>query len=409
MNQLKELVKRLKDELLQKKASGELVVISSNDVFAEALGKPKHLGRIRGKGMSVCEREVFKKPPRSTYAQLLEERLQDKQEKQEIKHALKSMEVKFSSLEAQLKMITSQFFQSQPSQAQSKNAVDPQSKNADDTQPSQAQSKNAVDPQSEYTDDTQPRYVDDIQLGYGDKHQLDLVDDAHIHSIDDIRTLDSQGQPCRLTIEPSYEVVAKGYIISIDSVDKIHCVPVFKSLRVCIYEVIDADANLPNAMSDEIVKVGDAIDTFLSWFKHLVLKGFETPSQPKIKITRRKKSQSSPIAPITQPQGKETLPSSSSSVKTSSLRPNDINISSHFPKSLIACAKIYLKQKGSLTCTITALEDVFGKLLSPIYLYRDDITQFIHLQEISASIISLYMRFRRKVLIMINFIFILML
>ncbi|KAM6576317.1 hypothetical protein CsatB_028154 [Cannabis sativa] len=317
------------------------------------------------------------------------------------------MEVKFSSLEAQLKMITSQFFQSQPSQAQSKNAVDPQSKNADDTQPSQAQSKNAVDPQSENTDDTQPRYADDIQLGYGDKHQLDLVDDAHIHFIDDISTLDSQGQPCRLTIEQSYEVVAKGYIISTDSVDKIHCVPVFKSLRVCIYEVIDADANLPNTMLDEIVKVGDAIDTFLSWLEHLVLKGFETPSQPKIKITRRKKSQSSPIAPITQPQGKETLPLSSSSVKTSSVKPNDINISSHFPKSLIACAKIYLKQKGS--CTITALEDVFGKLLSPIYLYRDDITQFIHLQEISASIISLYMRFRRKVLIMINFIFILML
>uniref|UniRef100_A0A803NIR2 Transposase n=1 Tax=Cannabis sativa TaxID=3483 RepID=A0A803NIR2_CANSA len=186
----------------RKKQVVNLLWLAQNDVLAQALDKPEHPGRVRD--------------------------------------------------------------DTQSPQPQSKNVVDPQSENADHTQPPQPQSKNVVDPQSENVDDNQPQYANDVQPGHGNKHQLDLVDDDHIHSFDDIHTPDSQGQPCRLTIESSHKVVAKGYIISTESVDTIHCQKVVKSLRVRISEVIDADAKLPNPISDEIIKVGDTFGTFLS-------------------------------------------------------------------------------------------------------------------------------------------------
>ena len=70
------------------------------------------------------------------------------------------------------------------------------------------------------------------------------------------------------------ETVAKGYIVHTGD-DKIHCDDIRDNLRVRITEVIVGDADLPKAISDEVVKVKDAINTFVPWPSHLVLRGFE--------------------------------------------------------------------------------------------------------------------------------------
>ncbi|XP_060969435.1 uncharacterized protein LOC115720465 isoform X3 [Cannabis sativa] len=384
----KEVAERI-DELLEKKGKGEVVEIGSNDVLTQALGKPEHRGRVRGKGLSVCQREVFIKPPRTTFAQLQKQQLQfQQQEKQELLRQLKIMNERFSTIESQMKMMMSHRSQSQP-EVQSGNGVEGQSGNGVEVQSGnrvEAQSGNGVEAQSGTRVEAQ--LGNGVEAQSGTRVEAQLGNGLEIH-----QSTNSKDEPCRLIIESSLETVAKGYIVHTGD-DKIHCDDIRDNLRVRITEVIVGDADLPKAISDEVVKVKDAINTFVPWPSHLVLRGFEALIEPrpkKLKVTR-KNNPSQHIQPTTQPQQKESRPFSSSSVKTSSLTTKKSTIPDHIPPSLVLYTKNFLKSKGSFMCTITAPQNIFGSIEHNIYIDKDDVSQVLHLEEISAAVISLYMR-----------------
>ncbi|KAF4394129.1 hypothetical protein F8388_017942 [Cannabis sativa] len=268
------------------------------------------------------------------------------------------MNERFSTIESQMKMMMSHRSQSQPNNAtqpevQSGNGVEGQSGNGVEVQSGnrvEAQSGNGVEAQSGTRVEAQ--LGNGVEAQSGTRVWAQLGNGLEIH-----QSTNSKDEPCRLIIESSLETVAKGYIVHTGD-DKIHCDDIRDNLRVRITEVIVGDADLPKAISDEVVKVKDAINTFVPWPSHLVLRGFEALIEPrpkKLKVTR-KNNPSQHIQPTTQPQQKESRPFSSSSVKTSTP------------------------------------QNIFGSIEHNIYIDKDDVSQVLHLEEISATVISLYMR-----------------
>ncbi|KAF4361147.1 hypothetical protein G4B88_003663 [Cannabis sativa] len=304
------------------------------------------------------------------------------------------MNERFSTIESQMKMMMSHQSQSQPNNAtqpevQSGNGVEGQSRNG-----VEGQSGNRVEAQSGNGVEAQSGTRVEAQLGNGVEAQSGTRVEAQLgNGLEIHQSTNSKDEPCRLIIESSLETVAKGYIVHTGD-DKIHCDDIRDNLRVRITEVIVGDADLPKAISDEVVKVKDAINTFVPWPSHLVLRGFEALIEPrpkKLKVTR-KNNPSQHIQPTTQPQQKESRPFSSSSVKTSSLTTKKSTIPDHIPPSLVLYTKNFLKSKGSFMCTITAPQNIFGSIEHNIYIDKDDVSQVLHLEEISAAVISLYMR-----------------
>ncbi|XP_060972555.1 uncharacterized protein LOC115717768 [Cannabis sativa] len=304
------------------------------------------------------------------------------------------MNERFSTIESQMKMMMSHQSQSQPNNAtqpevQSGNGVEGQSGNG-----VEGQSGNRVEAQSGNGVEAQSGTRVEAQLGNGVEAQSGTRVEAQLgNGLEIHQSTNSNDEPCRLIIESSLETVAKGYIVHTGD-DKIHCDDIRDNLRVRITEVIVGDADLPKAISDEVVKVKDAINTFVPWPSHLVLRGFEALIEPrpkKLKVTR-KNNPSQHIQPTTQPQQKESRPFSSSSVKTSSLTTKKSTIPDHIPPSLVLYTKNFLKSKGSFMCTITAPQNIFGSIEHNIYIDKDDVSQVLHLEEISAAVISLYMR-----------------
>ena len=49
----------LQDELVEAQSQGKFVLEGINDILALALGKPEHLGRVRGKGFGVGIKAKF--------------------------------------------------------------------------------------------------------------------------------------------------------------------------------------------------------------------------------------------------------------------------------------------------------------------------------------------------------------
>ncbi|XP_060968550.1 uncharacterized protein LOC133036088 [Cannabis sativa] len=294
------------------------------------------------------------------------------------------MNERFSTIESQMKMMMSHQSQSQPNNAtqpevQSGNGVEGQSRNG-----VEGQSGNRVEAQSGNGVEAQSGTRVEAQLGNGVEAQSGTRVEAQLgNGLEIHQSTNSKDEPCRLIIESSLETVAKGYIVHTGD-DKIHCDDIRDNLRVRITEVIVGDADLPKAISDEVVKVKDAINTFVPWPSHLVLRGFEALIEPrpkKLKVTR-KNNPSQHIQPTTQPQQKESRPFSSSSVKTSSLTTKKSTIQDHIPPSLVLYTKNFLKSKGSFMCTITAPQNIFGSIEHNIYIDKDDVSQVLHLEEI---------------------------
>ncbi|KAF4356652.1 hypothetical protein F8388_018571 [Cannabis sativa] len=233
-----------------------------------------------------------------------------------------------------------------------------------------------------------------------------------------------KGIPCSLLVEPDFKLVAKGYIIETISSD-IHGKPIGDDKRVTISEAIVPKAKLPVKVPGVMELVEEAVDSCVAWPTHLVVipkkatssisrKRKIPTSQKEFSIITSKPKEQPPklsaqlslakekphIETLIHPSSEKeklyieqptSIPSSSSSVREKPLL-DLCEIPKNIPASLKSLIKSTFKLNKEYMYEVPIPKDICGLGKQILYIGVKDLLELAKFKEISASVITLYIR-----------------
>ncbi|PON58584.1 LOW QUALITY PROTEIN: hypothetical protein TorRG33x02_290690 [Trema orientale] len=158
--------------------------------------------------------------------------------------------------------------------------------------------------------------------------------------------------------------------------------------RVIVKHIVDENAYLPIPVLDEISLVEEAIDSIVSWLKHLVILDDGRPT----KMPPKKRNISPPKRPAQPQKRKRTIASSSSSARPPHSTFDTSIIPPHVTGMLRGFLKTTMKKNEDYTITIPMVNEICRINKHVIYIAKEDIMFIGYLKDITAPCISVYIR-----------------
>ncbi|KAL5184584.1 hypothetical protein HKD37_17G048276 [Glycine soja] len=232
----KEIAEKI--DLLEEQASqGLFVPHGGQDVLTAAIGRPEHLGRVRAAGAGVTIKQYFGPAQRTSHTfsfiapeelEHLTQKIRDQLEESIIEKVTRQLMLSFSQMQSQFQ-----------SQMQSQGLALP-------PEPEVGPSVARVSTKGSYVDLS----ATDPDMGNSNKCGLYI----------------EENPPCLVALGRVYE-----------GSTFIHNIPLLHDqVKVGVEEVKDVDAPIP-VPTDEVILVGQTLNTFLAWPTHLVVVG---PAKP---------------------------------------------------------------------------------------------------------------------------------
>jgi len=216
---------------LEEQASqGLFVPHGGQDVLTAAIGRPEHLGRVRAAGAGVTIKQYFGPAQRTSHTfsfiapeelEQLTQKIRDQLEESIIEKVTRQLMLSFSQMQSQFQ-----------SQMQSQGLALP-------PEPEVGPSVARVSTKGSYVDLS----ATDPDMGNSNKCGLYI----------------EENPPCLVALGRVYE-----------GSTFIHNIPLLHDqVKVGVEEVKDVDAPIP-VPTDEVILVGQTLNTFLAWLTHLV-------------------------------------------------------------------------------------------------------------------------------------------